>query len=99
MLAMDVDEALVFFAAHPLELLQDVCLGYLTLGQPSPTLSGGEAQRIKLGHRADQGSDERTRRRRPARAAQIDRCRQRVTHAARAPAKFLGTRRWKWSGQ
>jgi excinuclease ABC subunit A len=52
-LAMSVDEAVDYFAFHPgirhaLHLLQQVGLGYLSLGQQSPSLSGGEAQRIKL---------------------------------------------------
>ncbi|HUV07088.1 MAG TPA: excinuclease ABC subunit A, partial [Spirochaetia bacterium] len=52
-LAMSVDEAVDFFAFHQrihnaLLLMREVGLGYLTLGQQSPTLSGGEAQRIKL---------------------------------------------------
>jgi len=52
-LDMTVDEAYEFFYHHPpirrkLELLRDVGLGYIKLGQPATTLSGGEAQRIKL---------------------------------------------------
>ncbi len=52
-LNMRVDEALEFFENHlkvknKLKVLQDVGLGYVKLGQPAPTLSGGEAARVKL---------------------------------------------------
>ena len=52
-LAMTVDEAVDFFThaktiQNKLKTVQDVGLGYIQLGQPAPTLSGGEAQRVKL---------------------------------------------------
>jgi excinuclease ABC subunit A len=52
-LAMTVSEALIFFENIPplqrkLKTLEDVGLGYIRLGQPAPTMSGGEAQRVKL---------------------------------------------------
>lgn len=61
-LAMTVDEALDFFAGErkivsKLQVLHDVGLGYIRLGQPANTLSGGESQRIKLASHM-QGSDE-----------------------------------------
>jgi excinuclease ABC subunit A len=52
-LNLNIKAAADFFSAHPklqrpLQLLSETGLGYLTLGQPSPTVSGGEAQRLKL---------------------------------------------------
>jgi len=64
-LDMSCEEALEFFAAQPviarhLSTLVDVGLGYIRLGQPAPTLSGGEAQRVKLSSELSKRSTGRT---------------------------------------
>ena len=64
-LDMTVEQALAFFENFPkvknkLETLRDVGLGYIRLGQPAPTLSGGEAQRVKLSTELSRRSTGRT---------------------------------------
>jgi len=62
---MSIDEAYEFFSAIPslekkIKVLKDVGLGYIKLGQPATTLSGGEAQRIKLAAELSKSSKGKT---------------------------------------
>jgi excinuclease ABC subunit A len=64
-LDMPIERALAFFSAFPamvnkLETLDDVGLGYIKIGQPAPTLSGGEAQRVKLARELSKRSTGKT---------------------------------------
>jgi excinuclease ABC subunit A len=64
-LGMTISEALQFFSSIPpirrkLEVLEDVGLGYLQLGQPASTLSGGEAQRVRLSRELGKGKKSKT---------------------------------------
>ncbi len=64
-LNMTIDEAVIFFQNVPkiarrLQIIQDVGLGYIRLGQPATTLSGGEAQRVKLATELSRRSTSRT---------------------------------------
>ncbi|MFC0265119.1 excinuclease ABC subunit UvrA [Alloscardovia macacae] len=64
-LEMPIEEAARFFKAYPsisryLQTLVDVGLGYIRLGQPAPTLSGGESQRVKLATELQKRSDGKT---------------------------------------
>lgn len=64
-LEMKIEDALDFFRVHPklvekLKTLYDVGLGYLSLGQPATTLSGGEAQRVKLAAELSRKGNEKT---------------------------------------
>ncbi len=64
-LRMTVDEAVVFFSDKPrlakkLKVMQDIGLGYLSLGQPANTISGGEAQRLKLAYYLARSAKEHT---------------------------------------